>query len=550
MGLKLNPISGFFDLTGSSSGGSGDVTGPASSTDNAAARFDGTGGKTLQNSTFNIADTGAVTITTVGTSSYTQLIKINNDTGTTPMINWVKDTTAANRGLQFSADGGIVAGITNTGEMSAATFNPGGSPGEARLAINVLTLQKTASTPMTPTANFQSIYFKTDQNLYMVDSDGLETQVNGGAGGATTALDNLASTAINADLDPTTDASIDIGGPELSFATIRAYVFKNGTAGNDLNVTTQNTTGSTISGQLLLTSGNTSGSGDTGSVLIGPGISSGGGTRGNTSIDGLQVRFGEPGFENIFFQKDYLENYYFSDTGPFIVVDSAIPNNNNNFGIVTTDVTGASDASHSITTITGQNTDAATDSGFRTGGIYWQTGAVTGGDGRSGEYFWDSGPTEDGDSGGFHFTSGVPTGSGNKGTFNVDARYIDVTSSPIINLSKVKTAGSIPAIAADAGAGGGATASILTGSTDLAGRVSITTGTLTLATGSQVTITFAEAFDTGTFVNITPVNATAAIAESTLGVYVPSGATTFSIAVGIAASPTTTYTWNYSVVGY
>lgn len=37
--------------------GAGDVTGPASSTDNAAARFDGVGGKTLQNSALIIADT-------------------------------------------------------------------------------------------------------------------------------------------------------------------------------------------------------------------------------------------------------------------------------------------------------------------------------------------------------------------------------------------------------------------------------------------------------------------------------------------------------------
>ncbi len=38
--------------------GAGDAFGPASSTDNAAARFDGTGGKTLQNSSFLIDDNG------------------------------------------------------------------------------------------------------------------------------------------------------------------------------------------------------------------------------------------------------------------------------------------------------------------------------------------------------------------------------------------------------------------------------------------------------------------------------------------------------------
>lgn len=41
-------------------GGSGDVTGPGSSTDNAAARFDGTGGKTLQDSSLLIDDSGNI----------------------------------------------------------------------------------------------------------------------------------------------------------------------------------------------------------------------------------------------------------------------------------------------------------------------------------------------------------------------------------------------------------------------------------------------------------------------------------------------------------
>lgn len=42
--------------------GAGDVTGPASSTDNAIARFDGTGGKTLQDtSQVTISDTGVIT---------------------------------------------------------------------------------------------------------------------------------------------------------------------------------------------------------------------------------------------------------------------------------------------------------------------------------------------------------------------------------------------------------------------------------------------------------------------------------------------------------
>jgi hypothetical protein len=48
---------GIVQLLASSSGASGDVVGPASSTDNAISRFDGTTGKLIQNSVVTIADT-------------------------------------------------------------------------------------------------------------------------------------------------------------------------------------------------------------------------------------------------------------------------------------------------------------------------------------------------------------------------------------------------------------------------------------------------------------------------------------------------------------
>lgn len=80
----------------SSSSGSGDVTGPVSSTDNAVARFDGTGGKTLQNSDVTIDDSGNLagvgtinakalpTGSFVGTSDSQTL---TNKTLTSPVIN-------------------------------------------------------------------------------------------------------------------------------------------------------------------------------------------------------------------------------------------------------------------------------------------------------------------------------------------------------------------------------------------------------------------------------------------------------------------------------
>jgi hypothetical protein len=64
--------------------GFGDVTGPASSTDNAIARFDSTTGKLLQNSVVAVGDTGAVTgVTTLAasTSVTTPIVQATNSAG-------------------------------------------------------------------------------------------------------------------------------------------------------------------------------------------------------------------------------------------------------------------------------------------------------------------------------------------------------------------------------------------------------------------------------------------------------------------------------------
>lgn len=60
---------GVYSTPGGGGGGTGDVVGPASATDNAVARYDTTTGKLIQNSVVLISDTGAVTgVTTLGAS--------------------------------------------------------------------------------------------------------------------------------------------------------------------------------------------------------------------------------------------------------------------------------------------------------------------------------------------------------------------------------------------------------------------------------------------------------------------------------------------------
>ncbi len=66
--------------SGGGGGGSGDVTGPASSTDNALARFDGTTGKVIQNSGATLDDSGNLTANNLsGTNTGDQTITLTGD---------------------------------------------------------------------------------------------------------------------------------------------------------------------------------------------------------------------------------------------------------------------------------------------------------------------------------------------------------------------------------------------------------------------------------------------------------------------------------------
>jgi hypothetical protein len=83
-GTGISYDSGTGVITNSSPSLGGDVVGPASSTDNAIARFDTTTGKLLQNSVVTIGDTGATTgITTLSasTSLTTPIVQATNSAG-------------------------------------------------------------------------------------------------------------------------------------------------------------------------------------------------------------------------------------------------------------------------------------------------------------------------------------------------------------------------------------------------------------------------------------------------------------------------------------
>jgi hypothetical protein len=123
----------------STASGSGDVVGPASSTDNAFARFDSTTGKLLQNSTgATLSDTGAAVFTgaldVLGNSTAGSNLKLYEDTdnGTNYVSFKAPDTIAANVTWTLPSADGTSAQVLQTngsGVLSFATVSGGGSPG-------------------------------------------------------------------------------------------------------------------------------------------------------------------------------------------------------------------------------------------------------------------------------------------------------------------------------------------------------------------------------------------------------------------------------------
>jgi hypothetical protein len=89
---------------GADGAGTGDVIGPASSTDNALARYDGTTGKLLQNSTVVITDAGNVGI---GTSVPAQILETKelDSTGFTGIRINNPNANVGSAGIEFQVDG-------------------------------------------------------------------------------------------------------------------------------------------------------------------------------------------------------------------------------------------------------------------------------------------------------------------------------------------------------------------------------------------------------------------------------------------------------------
>ena len=117
----------------STASGTGDVVGPASSTDNAFARFDSTTGKLLQNSTgATLSDTGAAVFTgaldVLGNSTAGSNIKLYEDTdnGSNYVAFKAPDTIAANVTWTLPAADGTSAQVLSTNGTGTLSWSTAG----------------------------------------------------------------------------------------------------------------------------------------------------------------------------------------------------------------------------------------------------------------------------------------------------------------------------------------------------------------------------------------------------------------------------------------
>jgi hypothetical protein len=135
----LTVNAGETDVTWTTAGGGGigDVVGPASSTDNAVARFDGTTGKLIQNSAFTVNDSGEVM---AGTWTATTISRLYGGTGQTSYTNGQLLIGNASGGLtKATLTAGSNITITN-GDGAITIASTGGGGGSSTILENDTTI--------------------------------------------------------------------------------------------------------------------------------------------------------------------------------------------------------------------------------------------------------------------------------------------------------------------------------------------------------------------------------------------------------------------------
>lgn len=186
---------GVVQLLASSGGASGDVVGPASATDNAVVRFDGTTGKLVQNSAVTIADTtgnitggtyNKVTITAPATSATLTIADGKTLTANNTLTLAGTDSTT----MTFPATSQTIAGLSTAQTFTALqTFSGSTSVAAAKLANakEVCTVSATAATGTIA-------YDLTTQSVIYYTSDAAANWTVNFRGSSGTSLDTVMAT--------------------------------------------------------------------------------------------------------------------------------------------------------------------------------------------------------------------------------------------------------------------------------------------------------------------------------------------------------------------
>ena len=285
-----------------------------------------------------------------------------------------------------------------------------------------------------------------------------------GGGGANTALSNLVSTAINADLIPGTDAAWNIGTPTLEFNTLYVNGLQSGGNGGPLVnmsiITSTQATGA--SGSVNINTGTIGASGtgvDTGQILIYSGAHSGTGNSGPISItSGDQLLSGNTGDISLAtgtptsgirgsIKLDALNTQLFANS---IIADPAytstywgVPThavmaNSTNIPVGDAFLFGSTDI------LTGAASLASADIGFQTGDVFNGTNPT----GKTGDMWFmtgwqDSGTGASGDTGLIDFGTGFNSGAGASGHIKLYTGVTEVAASGYFSIATGATNGTL-----------------------------------------------------------------------------------------------------------
>jgi hypothetical protein len=116
-GITVTNSAGAITIAASGGGGSGDVVGPASSTDNALVRFDTTTGKLVQNSVGILSDTGAISgLTDISASGSVTL-----SGGTANGVTYLNGSKVLTSGSALTFDGNTLTAINTSGNAIVAS---------------------------------------------------------------------------------------------------------------------------------------------------------------------------------------------------------------------------------------------------------------------------------------------------------------------------------------------------------------------------------------------------------------------------------------------